>query len=104
MEEFILIMKYIEQKNVQKPQIQMENSLPSIKNTSRSREHMKSMKSSTLSNGQASIYDIDKMKYGALLPKTGVYFLPDDRIVVFLKIMDSMRKKYEKTGDYMMSN
>ena len=41
MEEFILIMKYVEQKNIQKPEIVMENSLPSIKNTSRS--HMKSM-------------------------------------------------------------
>ena len=47
---------------------------------------------------------MDKIKYGALLPKTGVYFLPDDRIVIFLKIMDQMRKRYEKTGDYMMSN
>ena len=59
---------------------------------------------SSISTGQQSVYDIDKMKYGALLPKTGVYFLPDDRIVMFLKIMDSMRKRYEKTGDYMMSN
>jgi hypothetical protein len=30
-------------------------------------------------------YDLDKKKYGALLPKTGVYFLPDERIVAFLK-------------------
>jgi hypothetical protein len=41
-----------------------------------------------MSAGEQSIYDVDKKKYGALLPKTGVYFLPDDRIVTFLKIMD----------------
>ena len=28
---------------------------------------------------------VDKKKYGALLPKTGVYFLPDERVVAFLK-------------------
>jgi len=32
-----------------------------------------------------SAYEFDKKKYGALLPKTGVYFLPDDRIIAFLK-------------------
>ncbi len=32
-----------------------------------------------------SVYEMDKKKYGALLPKTGVYFLPDEIIVAFLK-------------------
>lgn len=33
----------------------------------------------------SSAYELDKRKYGALLPKSGVYFLPDERIIVFLK-------------------
>ncbi len=44
---------------------------------------------------------MDKKKYGALLPKTGVYFLPDERIIAFMKIMNEMRKKYEAAGNYM---
>ena len=39
---------------------------------------------STIS-GELSVYEQDKKKYGALLPKSGVYFLPDERIVAFLK-------------------
>jgi len=39
---------------------------------------------STIS-AEMSVYEMDKKKYGALLPKTGVYFLPDDRVVAFLK-------------------
>jgi hypothetical protein len=27
----------------------------------------------------------EKRKYGALLPKSGVYFLPDEKVVGFLK-------------------
>jgi hypothetical protein len=51
-----------------------------------------------------SIYENDKKKYGALLPKSGVYFLPDERIVAFLKIMNEMRKRHETDGNYMMAN
>jgi hypothetical protein len=56
------------------------------------------------STEQLSIYEMDKKKYGALLPKTGVYFLPDERIIAFLKIMNEMRKRYESVGNYMMAN
>jgi hypothetical protein len=38
------------------------------------------------------------------LPKSGVYFLPDERIVAFLKIMNEMRKRYESEGNYMQAN
>ena len=31
------------------------------------------------------MYEQDKKKYGALLPKTGVYFLPDEKVLGFLK-------------------
>ena len=81
-EEFILILKYIEHKNAKAPELsgsQDPSKLPSL-NTSRMKHHDKS----TMSQ-EASVYDIDKKKYGALLPKTGVYFLPDERIISFLK-------------------
>jgi len=62
-----------------------KNTLPSIKgagaDTSRS---LAKQQSSVITAGEQSIYDIDKKKYGALLPKTGVYFLPDQRIISFL--------------------
>jgi hypothetical protein len=51
-----------------------------------------------------SILENDKKKYGALLPKSGVYFLPDERIVAFLKIMNEMRKRHESDGNYMLAN
>lgn len=50
-------------------------------------------------------------QYGALLPKTGVYFLPDEKIVGFLKyisifdnsayrILNELRRKYEREHNY----
>jgi len=46
------------------------------------------------------MYEQDKKKYGALLPKTGVYFLPDDKVLGFLKIMNYLRLVAEQKGDY----
>jgi len=46
------------------------------------------------------MYEADKKKYGALLPKTGVYFLPDEKVLGFLKIMNALRVHGENTGDY----
>ena len=46
------------------------------------------------------MYDIDKKKYGALLPKTGVYFLPDEKVIGFLKIMNQLRQAYDRDGNY----
>ena len=51
-----------------------------------------------------SQFDYDKRKYGALLPKTGVYFLPDERVVALLKITNHVKKKCEKENDYMNAN
>ena len=53
---------------------------------------------------ELTAYEMDKKKYGALLPKTGVYFLPDERIISFLKVMNDMRKRYESVGNYLMAN
>jgi len=36
-------------------------------------------------NNNSSVEDDPKNKYGALLPKNGVYFLPDDKIISMLK-------------------
>jgi len=46
------------------------------------------------------LYEADKRKYGALLPKTGVYFLPDEKVIGFLKLMNQLRIQAEKKGDY----
>lgn len=61
-DEFQQVMKYIEQRFGSKNQ----QSNDTFQQTSR-------------------IGDEDKRKYGAMLPKVGVNFLPDDKIVAFLK-------------------
>ena len=82
-------MKYIEQKQQQLPPIgntlhnQSVASNGNLSNTN-SKSFLKGGQSSIMSQ-EMSIYELDKKKYGALLPKTGVYFLPDERIVGFLK-------------------
>ena len=48
-----------------------------------SRSNLPQMNS--IMSGDLSVYEMDKKKYGALLPKSGVYFLPDERVVAFLK-------------------
>ena len=90
-EEFVLILKYIEQKqqalppingSVQKSSSNLgQNSIQGGDLSSRSGGKFNH---STIS-AELSVYELDKKKYGALLPKTGVYFLPDERVVAFLK-------------------
>ena len=63
-EEFTVIMKYIQQQK-------QTSSLPPIVD--------KSIYS--MSQNQ----DPERKKYGALLPKVGVYFLPDEKILGLLK-------------------
>ena len=43
----------------------------------------------------------EKKKYGAMLPKSGVYFLPDEKVVIFLRIMRNMIKKCEREQTFM---
>ena len=52
----------------------------------------------------ASVFSQDKKKFGALLPRTGVYFLPDERVMAFLKLVNQMRKKYEVDTNYLMAS
>jgi hypothetical protein len=86
-EEFVLIMKYIEQKQAQLPPIgqtfQNESQASGNLSATNSKSFLKA--GSSIMSQEMSIYEMDKKKYGALLPKTGVYFLPDERIVAFLK-------------------
>ena len=35
----------------------------------------------------------ERSKYGCLLPRTGVHFLPDSKVVDFLRILNYYRKK-----------
>lgn len=119
-EEFMLIMRFIEQKQAS---ITMPNSgdqsmkqssdvLPEASMQQESvrspKEYVSNQDSLLTSNKQSypelSAYDLDKKKYGALLPKTGVYFLPDERIIAFLKVINEMRKRYEGAGNYLMAN
>ena len=69
-EEFSVICKYISQRG--------NASYPPIGGSS---------KSGTSRTGTQAIqmYEQDKRRYGALLPKTGVYFLPDDKVLAFLR-------------------
>jgi len=83
------------------------NQLPGVNNQKggeTSRSNLDNLNMHSTISGQLSVYEQDKKKYGALLPKSGVYFLPDERIVAFLKIMNEMRKRYESVGNYMMAN
>ena len=42
----------------------------------------------------------DRQKYGSLLPKSGVYFLPDEKVVGFLKLLNRQRVLAGKEDDY----
>lgn len=66
-EEFMLILKYIQQKR--------PSTLPPINQNDRSGQ------SSTSSIGMPN----ERKQYGALLPKVGVYFLPDEKVLGLLK-------------------
>ena len=73
-EEFSVICRYIMQRG--------NPNLPPIggKQSSTSRSGAKQNATATM-----HMYEQDKRKYGALLPKTGVYFLPDDKVLAFLR-------------------
>lgn len=38
----------------------------------------------------------ERVKYGVLLPRTGVHFLPDYKVVDFLRLLNEYRRKCEK--------
>jgi hypothetical protein len=98
-QEFMLIMKYIEQKNETNvlPAISSARSLSKSPSNMSSRKHIGSVAGAS---DDQSAYAQDRKKYGALLPHTGVYFLPDDRVICFLTIAEEMKKRYEAKMDY----
>lgn len=69
-EEFLLILKFIQQRQKQ------TSTLPQLPEKS-----IDSIQNSVVS---AQLVD-EKKRYGSLLPKSGVYFLPDEKVVGFLK-------------------
>jgi hypothetical protein len=75
-------------------------SLPQIQSYRSISQDRRSLMTSDVSFQQEYSTHMDKLKYGALLPKSGVYFVPDDKIVVLLKIMRDMIKIYEQSSDY----
>ena len=91
-QEFMLIMKYIEQKNETNvlPAISSARSLNKSPSNMSSRKHIGSVAGAS---DDQSAYAQDRKKYGALLPHTGVYFLPDDRVICFLTIAEKLKKR-----------
>ena len=72
-EEFYVILKYITDRG--------HPTLPPIGGQSSThRSGSKAQATATM-----HMYEQDKRRYGALLPKTGVYFLPDDKVLAFLR-------------------
>lgn len=45
-----------------------------------------------------------KKKYGALLPNSGVYFVPDEKIVGLLKLINKFVKLSDQQADYLKSD
>ena len=67
--------------------------------------HINSSQSiNTALTADLSTYDLDKKKYGVLLPKSGVYFLPDERIINLLRVMNFIRKRCEQEQSYVQAN
>jgi hypothetical protein len=63
---------------------------------------MKSLENRLISNGGADENEElspreasleERNKYGCLLPRTGVHFLPDSKVVDFLRLLNDYRKK-----------
>lgn len=53
---------------------------------------------------QKSVMSALSSQNSALLPKTGVYFLPAAQVLQYLAILNELRRKSEKDGDYQMAN
>lgn len=73
-DEFNVICKYISQRGTLPP-------IGGKSSTSRSDNPT----GSSAAKATMQMYEMDKKRYGALLPKTGVYFLPDDKVLSFLR-------------------
>lgn len=43
----------------------------------------------------------DRRSYGNMLPKTGVYFLPDSKVIDFCRVLTDYKKQCEQEGKYV---
>jgi len=43
----------------------------------------------------------DRKSFGNMLPKQGVYFLPDTKVIDFLRVLDDYWKQCESEGKYV---
>lgn len=97
----MLILKYIEKQQMlllpHIPKVYSKRHEITIENSSMlSEADQPSMKDSKMEMAEAYLTHMDKKKYGAMLPKSGVYFIPDDKVVVFLQVLRELIKKHER--------
>ena len=90
-EEFIILMQALEKRIIVNED---EEAQPDegtvVENKDEENEH-ESPRSAT---------EEERAQYGTLLPRTGVHFLPDTKVIDFLKLLDDYRKKCEKEGQF----
>lgn len=53
--------------------------------------------------GQADALSLGR-QYGEMLPKTGVYFLPDFKVTGFIELLDNLILKFSKEQKYYLIN
>jgi hypothetical protein len=53
--------------------------------------------------GVVSTKDELQLEYGEMLPKTGIYSLPDFKVTAFLRILTDYHKKLESDQDYLQA-
>ena len=53
--------------------------------------------------GQVSTQDELQIEYGEMIPKTGIYSLPDYKVTAFLRILTDYHKKLESDQSYLQA-
>ena len=83
-EEFLKIMKNLENRLVASKQGEMNNA---------AQPGMTGMTGQNIDIAPKEGSLEERNKYGCLLPRTGVHFLPDSKVVDFLRLLNDYRKK-----------
>jgi hypothetical protein len=91
-EEFLRIMKSLENRLVagRSQQDQYAEEVPEMPSN---QEGETQQPSQHMSMGPRASTVKERAKYGCLLPRTGVHFLPDSKVVDFLRLLNDYRKK-----------
>lgn len=71
------------------------------KKTPKDTEHNQEEESNKVKDSQKSMNWGDRKSFGNMLPKQGVYFLPDTKVIDFLRVLDDYWKQCEKEGKYV---